>query len=48
VEFSGRTFNTLVLLFVASTLLAVGLGTRGAMLRPGSRRNSTSIHVRPV
>lgn len=32
-EFSGRPFNTLVLLFVASTLFAVGLGTTGSMLR---------------
>jgi BASS family bile acid:Na+ symporter len=40
VEFSGRPFNTLVLLFVASTLLAVGLGTTGALLRrtAGNRR----------
>jgi BASS family bile acid:Na+ symporter len=33
VEFSGRPFNTLVLLFVSSTLLAVGLGTNVRMLR---------------
>jgi BASS family bile acid:Na+ symporter len=32
-EFSGQPFNTLVLLFVASTLFAVGLGTTGEMLR---------------
>jgi hypothetical protein len=31
--FSGTPFNTLVLVFVASTLFAVGLGTTGAMLR---------------
>ena len=31
--FSGRAFNTLVLVFVATTLLAVGLGTTGKMLR---------------
>ncbi|MGH2679517.1 MAG: bile acid:sodium symporter [Actinomycetota bacterium] len=39
-EFSGRPFNTLVLLFVASTLFAVGLGTTGEMLRRtvGNRR----------
>lgn len=33
VDFSGTPFNTLVLVFVASTLLAVGLGTAGEMLR---------------
>jgi BASS family bile acid:Na+ symporter len=33
VEFSGAPFNTLVLVFVATTLLAVGLGTTGKMLR---------------
>ena len=31
--FSGAPFNTLVLVFVATTLLAVGLGTTGKMLR---------------
>jgi BASS family bile acid:Na+ symporter len=33
VGFSGTPFNTLVLVFVASTLLAVGLGTTSTMLR---------------
>jgi bile acid:Na+ symporter, BASS family len=33
VGFSGSPFNTLVLVFVATTLLAVGLGTTGTMLR---------------
>ena len=32
-DFSGAPFNTLVLVFVATTLLAVGLGTTGKMLR---------------
>ena len=32
-EFSGTPFNTLVLLFVSSTLFAVGLGTSVGMLR---------------
>jgi BASS family bile acid:Na+ symporter len=33
VGFSGTPFNTLVLVFVASTLLTVGLGTTGQMLQ---------------
>jgi BASS family bile acid:Na+ symporter len=33
VGFSGTPFNTLVLVLVATTLLAVGLGTTGKMLR---------------
>jgi len=32
VGFSGTPFNTLVLVFVATTLLAVGLGTTGKIL----------------
>jgi BASS family bile acid:Na+ symporter len=33
VDFSGVPFNTTVLVFVASTMLAVGLGTTARMLR---------------
>jgi BASS family bile acid:Na+ symporter len=47
-EFSGRPFNTLVLLFVASTLLAVGLGTTGAMLRRTIRNRRLLLAVLAV